>query len=321
MRFVKMHGIGNDYVYVNGFEEVVADPGALSRFVANRQFGVGSDGLILILPPEKHVAADVRMRMFNADGSESEMCGNGIRCVCKMAFDHGISRANPMRVQTGRGVLTLHYTLGDDGLVNSVRVDMGEPILEAKLIPTTIAGNAQAGAVVNAAMPELGGDLNNSWMAACGLDPRITCVSMGNPHVVIFCTDVAKVPLEKVGPLLEHSPLFPKRVNVHFAQVHSPGEVTMRTWERGSGITLACGTGACAVCVAGVLAGHTDRRITAHLPGGDLELEWDAHTNYVFKTGPATEVFIGELSETLAREHGLTGVSPSRPSIEPVVAR
>lgn len=296
MRFIKMHGIGNDYVYVNGFTERVTDPAALAIRIADRHFGVGGDGLIMLLPPEPGVTADVRMRMFNADGSESEMCGNGVRCVCKFAHDHGITRANPMRVQTGRGVLTLRYNTNTSGKVDQITVDMGEPILDAGLVPVKIGMIPDNSRVVNYSLSEFVRDhveLRQPWVDAAGLDRHITCVSMGNPHVMLYCNDVSKVPLEIVGPILEKDARFPRRINVHFVQVHAPGEVTMRTWERGSGITLACGTGASAVCVAGVLVSRSDRKILAHLPGGDLSLEWRESDNHVYMTGPATEVFEG----------------------------
>ncbi len=287
MRFVKMHGIGNDYVYVNGFEQTLADPGDMAIRVSPRHTGVGADGLILVLPPEKGVPAHVRMRMFNADGSESEMCGNGVRCVCKFAHDHGISNANPMLVQTGRGVLSLDYTLNSLGKVDQVTVDMGPPILAPSEIPVNITGVDR---VVNHRSPFSFG----SWTRDAGLDKRITCLSMGNPHVVLYCEDVKRVPLEEVGPQVEHHPLFPRRVNVHFVQVHSRREVTMRTWERGSGVTMACGTGASAVCVAGVLTERHDRNLIAHLPGGDLRLNWRDSDHHVLMTGPAVEVFTGD---------------------------
>lgn len=296
MRFIKMHGIGNDYVYVNGFTERVADPASLAVRIADRHFGVGGDGLIMLLPPEPGVSADVRMRMFNADGSESEMCGNGVRCVCKFAHDHGITRANPMRVQTGRGVLTLRYNTNASGKVDQITVDMGEPILEAGLVPVKIGMIPDNSRVVNYSLSEFVRDhveLRQPWADTAGLDRHITCVSMGNPHVMLYCNDVSKVPLEIVGPILEKDARFPRRINVHFVQVHAPGEVTMRTWERGSGITLACGTGASAVCVAGVLVSRSARKILAHLPGGDLSLEWRESDNHVYMTGPATEVFEG----------------------------
>jgi diaminopimelate epimerase len=292
MRFTKMQGAGNDYVYVdcvNG--PPPRDPAGLSKLISDRHFGVGGDGLILIGPSER---GDARMRMFNADGSEAEMCGNGVRCVAKYVWDHGISRNNPLKIETGRGVLTLHLE-AKAGKVERVTVDMGEPILEAERIPTTLPGPR----VVNHAGLPLGGPAG--WAEACGLDPRVTCVSMGNPHAVFYCQRVADVPLEQVGPILETAPAFPRRTNVHFVQVHSPAEVTMRAWERGSGITLACGTGACSVAVAGVLTGRTGRQITAHLPGGDLLLRWDEADNHVYKTGPAVEVFSGEWPEPPAR--------------------
>jgi diaminopimelate epimerase len=297
MRFIKMHGIGNDYVYVNAFENRIDDPAALARVIADRHTGVGGDGLILVAPPETGIKADVRMRMFNADGSESEMCGNGVRCVCKLAFDHGLSRANPMLVQTGRGVLSLRHSADAQGKVAQVSVDMGEPILDSASIPVVIPGVAAAAQVVNVPLPAdalTHSSLAADWASAAGLDARMTAVSMGNPHITIYCDDVSKIPLETVGPALERHPWFPRRINVHFVQVHSPGEVTMRTWERGSGITQACGTGASAVCVAGVLTGRSSRKVLAHLPGGDLTLEWKASDNHLIMTGPATEVFTGE---------------------------
>ena len=288
MRFTKMHGIGNDYVYVNCFEEPMpADPAALAVRIADRHFGVGGDGLILICPSK---VADAKMRMFNADGSESEMCGNGVRCVAKYVYDHGISRKPVLNIETGNGVLPIALEIECDK-VKRARVDMGEPILEAAKIPTTLTGER----IVDAKLPAITEGVP-SWFARAGMQTTMTCVSMGNPHVTIYCGDVAEVPLSDIGPKIETHSIFPRRINVHFVQVHSPGEVTMRTWERGSGITLACGTGASAVCVAGVLTGRTDRKILAHLPGGDLELEW-GNDNHVYMTGPATEVFSGEWNE------------------------
>jgi len=280
MRFTKLHGCGNDYLYVDCISNPPPrDPAALSRAISDRHFGVGSDGLILLCPSER---ADVRMRMFNADGSESEMCGNGIRCLAKYAYDHGLARKTLLTVETGRGVLTLELEV-KNGRTERVRVNMGEPILEADRIPTTLPGPR----VVDYPLPKAMDDMSPGWMEKCGLDPRLTAVSMGNPHMVLYCRDVQAVPLSTVGPALETWERFPRRVNVHFVQVHSPNEATMRTWERGSGITLACGTGACAVCVAGVLTRRTARRILAHLPGGDLELHWNEADNAVYKTGPA----------------------------------
>ena len=286
LRFTKMHGAGNDYVYLDCFRQAPPkDAAALARKISDRHCGVGSDGLILIGPSEK---ADARMRMFNADGSESEMCGNGVRCVAKYVYDHGLVNRPALTIETGRGILTLELEI-QGTRAQRVRVDMGEPILEAAKIPTTLTGDR----VVDRPLPELPG----AWQGDAGLDPRMTCVSMGNPHVVLYCRDVAKVPLESVGPMLENHPLFPRRTNVHFVQIHSPAEVTMRTWERGSGITLACGTGACAVAVAGVLTGRSARTILAHVPGGDLTLEWSEADNHVHMTGPAVEVFSGEWPE------------------------
>ncbi len=296
MRFTKMHGAGNDYVYVNCFDEPMpADPAELSRRIADRHYGVGGDGLILICPSE---VGDARMRMFNADGSESEMCGNGIRCVAKYVYDHGIARREKLRIETGAGLLTLDLDVRG-GLAERVRVDMGEPILEPAKIPTVIAPAVGQERIADFPTDILGDALTAEgraadWQARCELSPGLTCVSMGNPHVTLYCRDVAAVPLEIVGPQIECHAVFPRRINVHFVQVHSPGEVTMRTWERGSGITLACGTGASAVCVSGVLTGRGERRILAHLPGGDLELEWNEADNHVYMTGGATEVFSGD---------------------------
>ncbi|MDP7162720.1 MAG: diaminopimelate epimerase [Phycisphaerae bacterium] len=278
MRFVKMHGLGNDYVYVDCFDQEVVDPPALAKVISDRHFGVGGDGLILVMPSR---GGDVRMQVFNADGSEGRMCGNGIRCVAKYAYEHKRAKANPMRIETASGIKSIDLVLDDEGKVASTRVDMGEPILEPGRIPVNIPQERVVEVPVRTS--------KHAFL--------MTCVSMGNPHTVIFVKDVndkTAVPLEEVGPELERHALFPDRVNVHFVQVHSPEEVTMRTWERGSGITLACGTGASAACVAGVLTGKTHRVITAHLPGGDLSLEWRQDDNHVYMTGPAAEVFAGE---------------------------
>jgi diaminopimelate epimerase len=277
MKFTKMHGLGNDYVYVQTFSQPPpADPARLAVEISDRHFGVGSDGLILIMPSER---ADARMRMFNADGSEGEMCGNGVRCVAKYVHDHGLVRKDRLSIETGRGILRLDLEIAR-GLVRRVRVDMGAPILEAEKIPTLLTGHPPLDAPISTA----------------GRQFLATAISMGNPHAVIFVDDVASFPLETLGPSFEHHEMFPARVNLHIVEGIHRGEVRMRTWERGSGITLACGTGACAVCVAGVLTGRTDSRILAHLPGGDLELEWPAPDSSVFMTGPATEVFSGEWS-------------------------
>jgi diaminopimelate epimerase len=275
MKFTKMHGIGNDYVYVSTFDQKgPADPAAMAVQVSDRHFGIGSDGLILIGPSER---ADARMRMFNADGSESEMCGNGVRCVAKYVFDHGIATKPRVRIETGRGILTLDIE-AENGKARRVKVDMGVPILQGSDIPTTLAGDPPIEVPIT--------------VAGHGL--RVTAVSMGNPHAVVFVDDVVSYPVEAVGAALERHPAFPRRVNAHFVELIGPSEVRMRTWERGSGITLACGTGACAVCVAGVLTRHTERKIVAHLPGGDLELEWPSDESSVLMTGPAVEVFHGD---------------------------
>ncbi len=275
MRFTKMQGCGNDYIYVDCFRQPMPhDPPGLSRAISDRHFGVGGDGLILICPSEK---ADARMRMYNADGSEAEMCGNGVRCVAKFVYDHGLVRKSPLTIETGRGVLTLELTISG-GQVRQVRVDMGEPILNADRIPTTLSGD-----------PPLEAPLEVAGQALC-----VTCVSMGNPHCITFVDEITNAHVLGLGPKIEQHPAFPRRVNAEFVRVNRPDDVTMRVWERGSGETLACGTGACAVAVAGHLSGRTQRRITAHLPGGDLQLEWSEADNHVYMTGPAVEVFSGE---------------------------
>jgi diaminopimelate epimerase len=279
MQFTKMHGAGNDYVYIDCFaHEIPADPAALSIKMADRHTGVGGDGLILICPSD---VADARMRMFNADGSEAEMCGNGIRCVAKYVYDHGICQKERLKIETGAGILALDVK-AENGKVRQVRVDMGEPILLASEIPTTLAGNPEANNMVVDVPLSVGGH-----------EFYVTCVSMGNPHCVIFVDHPTDELVLGIGPRIEADSRFPARVNVEFVKVVSPTEVRQRTWERGSGETLACGTGASAVCVAGVLTGQTERKLTNHLLGGTLILEWDEETNHVFKTGPAAEVFCG----------------------------
>ncbi len=276
MKFTKMQGAGNDYVYVNCFSENIEDPAAVARKVANRNFGIGSDGLILIMPS---AVADVRMRMFNSDGSESEMCGNGIRCVAKYAYDHGLVGKQEISAETGAGILTLQLFTDGAGKVDRVRVNMGKPRLTRGEIPLT---GDPALRVVNEPL----NILHSTF--------QITCASMGNPHCVIFVDDVEQFQVEKYGPLIENHAIFPRRTNVEFVQIISRGEVRQRTWERGAGETLACGTGASAVCVAGVLNGLTDKKIVNHLAGGDLELEW-ADDGFLYMTGPAVEVFSGEI--------------------------
>jgi diaminopimelate epimerase len=288
MRFTKMQGAGNDYVYVDCFAEPIPkEPEILARKISDRHFGVGSDGLILICPS---TAADARMRMFNADGSESEMCGNGVRCVAKYVYDHGICRSEVLRIETGRGILTLQLKVAG-GRAERVSVDMGEPILEAARIPTSLPATGTSA-------PGLPGSaVVNAELKVAGRTLCVTCVSMGNPHCVTFVDQVTDDWVLGVGPKIETDGHFPRRVNAEFVRVLSRSEVSMRVWERGAGETLACGTGACAVCVAGVLSGRTERTILAHLPGGDLELQW-ADDGHVHMTGPAVEVFHGEWRES-----------------------
>ncbi len=276
MKFTKMHGAGNDYVYVNCFAETVENPAEVAIKVSNRNFGIGSDGLILIMPSDN---ADVRMRMFNSDGSESEMCGNGIRCVAKYAYDHGIVNKTEITAETGAGILTLQLFPNAANKVDRVRVNMGPPRLSREEIPMNGAPVAQVVA---------------EELTVLDKTFKITCVSMGNPHCIIYVDDLDSFPVATYGPLIENHQLFPRRTNVEFIQIISRTEVRQRTWERGAGETLACGTGASAVCVAGVLNNLTDRTILNHLAGGDLELEW-VENGPVFMTGPATEVFSGEI--------------------------
>jgi diaminopimelate epimerase len=286
MRFTKMHGAGNDYVYVDCFSQSVPNKlSVLARQVSDRHTGIGADGLILIIPSEQ---ADARMRMFNADGSEAEMCGNGIRCVAKYLYDHAIVQKEHLKIETGRGVQELQlYLVG--GTVDRVRVNMGEPILNAADIPTTLSGDPPVNVLLDLTPGVQGASA--PWCAPSTLN--VTCVSMGNPHCVTFVEELSDELVRTVGPLIESHSAFPNRVNVEFVQVNSPRDVTMRVWERGAGETLACGSGASAVVVAGTLSGRTERRITCSLRGGELELEWSASGN-VFLTGPAVEVFSGE---------------------------
>ncbi len=281
MKFTKMHGAGNDYVYVNCFEERLPSPASeLAIQISDRRFGVGGDGLILIEPSMR---ADARMRMFNADGSEAEMCGNGIRCVAKYVYDHGICQKDALNIETGNGVLQLSLDI-DGGRVRSVTVDMGEPRLLASEIPTTLADDR----------------VINREVEFDGTKLFVTAVSMGNPHCVLFVPQASDELVLGLGPKIENDPRFPKRTNVEFVEVISPVELRQRTWERGSGETWACGTGASAVCVAGVLCNQCERDVLIHLRGGDLRLRWDAASNRVFMTGGATEVFSGEWPEQKA---------------------
>jgi diaminopimelate epimerase len=287
MHFTKMHGLGNDYIFIDCFaqpEVLEGDVADLSRRISDRNFGVGGDGLILVCPPRETAAADVRMRMFNADGSEAEMCGNGIRCLAKYVLDEGLSDADPLRVETGAGVLRIRCQRDRAGRVALASVDMGQPILELTRIPVDAA-----------ALEEIEPGRYVVESTAGRYEARF--VSMGNPHLVSFLptgADIADLDLEMVGQRLERHPAFPQRMNVHFAAIHSRSEATMRTWERGSGITLACGTGACAVLVAGVLGGLLDRLATLHLPGGDLSIVWpEGEAASVTMTGPACRVCDG----------------------------
>ena len=275
MKFTKMHGCGNDYVYVNLFEEQLDNPAEVSIKVSDRHFGIGSDGLITIGPSDK---ADFRMHIYNADGSEAEMCGNGIRCVAKYVFDHKLTDKTEITVETGAGVLTL-ILYPENGKVQQVRVDMGEPILTPADIPV-VSENDQ---VIDEPI-EVGG---KTW--------NMTCVSMGNPHAVVFVDDTASFPLETYGPLFENHERFPKRTNTEFVQIISRTEANMRVWERGSAETWACGTGTCACVMACILNGKTEDKVLVHLRGGDLTIEYDRASNHVFMTGPATEVFSGEI--------------------------
>lgn len=275
-----MHGAGNDYVYVDCFSQTPPENlPEIARQVSHRRFGIGGDGLILIRPSD---CADARMQMFNADGSESEMCGNGIRCVAKFVHDHGIAKQDSLKIETGAGVLDLSLQLGNDGLVDLVTVDMGVPELNGPKIPTTIASDDASGRVVSVPVE------------FDGRTVEVTCVSMGNPHCIVFVDKADDDLVLGLGPKIETDPRFPNRVNVEFVEVISPSEVKQRTWERGSGETWACGTGASAVCVAGVLSGRTERKILNHLLGGDLTLQWLEETDHVMMTGGATEVFSGE---------------------------
>ncbi|MCC8050195.1 MAG: diaminopimelate epimerase [Clostridiales bacterium] len=280
MKFTKMHGLGNDYVYVNCFKEQVENPSETAIRVSDRHFGIGSDGLILIRPSDK---ADFQMEMYNADGSLGAMCGNGIRCVAKYVYDYGLTGRTQISVETKSGIKYLDLTV-EDGKVALVRVDMGAPILEPERIPVRIGGVSLAEKPIIGEGVSVGED-----------NFSITCVSMGNPHCIVPVKDVDGLEIEKIGPRFENHPMFPDRVNTEFVRVLDHDTVQMRVWERGSGETLACGTGACAVAVASALNGWTGNKVTVKLRGGDLQIEWDRGKNTVFMTGPATTVFEGEI--------------------------
>lgn len=281
LKFTKMHGCGNDYIYFNCFETPVEHPEELSVRISDRHFGVGGDGIVLICPSNK---ADAKMRMFNIDGSEGKMCGNAIRCVGKYLYDNGIKRRNPLTIDTLSGIKTLRLNIGADGKVDSVQVDMGKAILKPEEIPVKLDGETIAARPVTIG----------------GKEYKITCVSMGNPHCVVFTdTDVAELPLEKIGPKFEFDPLFPERVNTEFINVIDKNTLKMRVWERGSGETLACGTGACASVVAACLNGFCEKNtdVTVRLVGGELVIRYTDEA--VTMTGPATVAFTGELPDSV----------------------
>ena len=282
MKFTKMHGLGNDYVYVNCFEEKIDNPPAVARVVSDRHFGIGSDGLIMINPSK---TADFEMEMYNADGSRGEMCGNGIRCVAKYVYDYGLTDKTQISVETLGGIKYLDLTV-EDGKVSLVKVDMGKPELEADLIPI-ISEREQ---------------VIDEPIEVDGKEYHMTGVSMGNPHAVIYVDDVKGLDLEKIGPKFENHERFPKRINTEFVHCIDRQTVEMRVWERGSGETLACGTGACAVAVSSILNNLTDTQVTVKLLGGDLQIEWDREKDRVFMTGPATVVFDGVIDITEIKE-------------------
>ena len=277
MKFTKMHGIGNDYVYVNCFEETVENPSAVARYVSDRHFGIGSDGLILIKPSD---IADCEMDMYNLDGSQGAMCGNGIRCVAKYVYDYGIVKKENISVSTKSGIKYLDLTVRD-GKVALVRVNMGSPVLTASQIPVVSSTE----------------EMINAPLKVNGETYYITAVSMGNPHAIVYMTDVDHLDIGEIGPYFENHMAFPDRVNTEFVEVLDDHTLKMRVWERGSGETLACGTGACAVAVASILNGHVDgeKPVTVKLLGGDLEIFWDRQENLVYMTGPAAIVFDGEI--------------------------
>ena len=275
MKFTKMQGLGNDYVYVNCFQEKIENPVETAIKVSNRNFGIGSDGLIMINPSK---VADCEMEMYNADGSRSEMCGNGIRCVGKYVYDYGIAKKERISVETLAGIKYLDFTIENDK-VKLVKVDMGSPELVPANIPVVADGDSAI----------------DEPIVVDDVEYRMTCVSMGNPHAVVYIDDVKGLDIEKVGPKFENHERFPRRVNTEFVRVIDRNTVEMRVWERGSGETLACGTGACAVAVASILNGHTENKVTVKLLGGDLFIEWDREANRVYMTGPAEVSFDGEI--------------------------
>lgn len=277
IKFTKMEGIGNDYVYVDASNNEIKNAKEMAKIISDRHFGIGSDGLILIGKSDK---ADFSMHIYNVDGSEAEMCGNGIRCVGKFVYDKGLTNKDVITVETLAGIKVLHLTI-EGGKVSMVRVDMGEPILEADKIP-----------VINCFVEKSNDGVDYALTDVC--DNKLTCVSMGNPHAICFVSDVKDVDIEKIGPKIENDRNFPNRVNAEFIDVVSKNEINMRVWERGVGETLACGTGACASAVASILNGYTERKVTVNLLGGKLIIEW-GNDNHVYLTGPARIVYEGEI--------------------------
>jgi len=288
MHFTKMHGAGNDYVYVDCTKETVENPSEVAKLVSDRHFGIGADGLILIKPSE---IADVTMEMYNADGSLGKMCGNGVRCVGKYAYVHGLARKDRIRVETGAGIKILDVTV-KNGEADSLRVNMGEAIFAPEEVPVDIN---ELPLPEGAALPENADRLIDVPAVIAGREWRVNCISMGNPHCVVFVDDVEDFPLEEIGKVFEHHPMFPERVNTEFAVKINEHELRMRVWERGSGETWACGTGTCATAVAAILNGLVKSPVTVHLNGGDLVIEWEGEGTPVFMTGPAREVFEGDI--------------------------
>ena len=276
MKFTKMHSCGNDYVYVNCFEETIDDPGKVAKFVSDRHFGIGSDGMICICPSDK---ADFRMAMYNSDGSEGAMCGNGVRCIAKYVYDNGLTDKTTITIETKGGIKELKLTVEDEK-VTWVRVDMEAPVMEASRIPA-IYDNLD--------------EIIDQPVIVDGKAYKITCVSMGNPHGVVFVDSVDNLDLEKIGPKFENHPMFPDRVNTEFIEVIDENTLKMRVWERGAGETLACGTGACASAYAAYLTHRTGNKVLVHLTGGDLQIEYDEEKNTIYMTGPAVKVFDGEI--------------------------
>lgn len=274
MKFTKMHGLGNDYIYIDCFKEKIEKPSKLAKEMSDRHFGVGSDGIVLIMPSQ---IADFKMRIFNSDGSEAEMCGNGIRCFGKYVFDNKMTDKSVVSVETLGGIKILHM-ITEEGKVTLVKVDMGEPILEPSRIPAISNKDKFISEEI---------EINDKKY-------KVSCVSMGNPHAIVYLDDIDKLEIEKIGPKFEHNKLFPNRINTEFVKVIDRRSLQMRVWERGSGETLACGTGACAVLVSSVLNNYSDRKAMIKLLGGNLTVEWDEKDNHVYMTGPAVEVFEGE---------------------------